>query len=89
MKKEVITVPKDKSIFDVLAEMGESTAKAWIFIHNNVWNAMDENQKKRLCVEPRGLNAIWLPVILAGDLDIAFSSWTRDPENIYFLKMEE
>lgn len=50
---------------------------------------MDENQKKRLCVEPRGLNAIWLPVILAGDLDIAFSSWTRDPENIYFLKMEE
>ena len=30
MKKEVIIVPEDKCPLDVLAEMGERTANAWI-----------------------------------------------------------
>lgn len=35
MKKEVILVPKDKCPLDVLAEMGEQTKSAWIFLHRN------------------------------------------------------
>lgn len=35
MKKEVILVPKDKCPLDVLAEMGERTKNAWIFLHQN------------------------------------------------------
>lgn len=35
MKKEVIPVPKDKCPLDVLAEMGERTKNAWIFLHQN------------------------------------------------------
>ena len=39
MKKEVILVPKDKCLWDVLAEMGQQgykTESAWIFLHVNV-----------------------------------------------------
>lgn len=36
MKKEVILVPKDKCVLDILAEMGERTRNAWIFLHKNV-----------------------------------------------------
>ena len=36
MKKEVTLVPKDKCPLDVLAEMEERTANAWIFLHDNV-----------------------------------------------------
>lgn len=36
MKKEVIIVPKDKFPLDVLAEMEDRTANAWIFLHSNV-----------------------------------------------------
>lgn len=36
MKKEVILVPKDKCPLDVLAEMGEQTRNAWIFLHQSV-----------------------------------------------------
>ena len=39
MKKEPIIVPKDKGLLDVLAEMGEETKCAWIFLHRN---AVDE-----------------------------------------------
>ena len=35
MKKEVKLVPKDKCPLDVLAEMGEATKSAWIFLHRN------------------------------------------------------
>ena len=36
MKKEVTLVPKDKCPLDVLAEIKERTANAWIFLHDNV-----------------------------------------------------
>ena len=35
MKKKVIIVPKDKCPLDVLSEMNERTANAWIFLHHN------------------------------------------------------
>ena len=35
MLKDVTLVPKDKCPLDVLAEMGEQTANAWIFLHKN------------------------------------------------------
>lgn len=35
MKKEVIIVPKDKCPLDILAELGEQTKSAWIFLHRN------------------------------------------------------
>lgn len=35
MKKEVILVPREKCPLDVLAEMGEQTKNAWIFLHEN------------------------------------------------------
>lgn len=35
MKKEVILVPKDKCPLDVLADIGEQTKNAWIFLHQN------------------------------------------------------
>ncbi len=35
MKKEPILVPKNKCPLDVLAEMGEQTKSAWIFLHRN------------------------------------------------------
>ena len=35
MKKEVMRVPQDKCPLDLLAEMGEQTKSAWIFLHRN------------------------------------------------------
>lgn len=35
MKREVTVVPKDKCPLDVLAELGERTRNAWIFLHSN------------------------------------------------------
>ena len=35
MKKDVTTVPKDKCPLDVLAELGERTRNAWIFLDAN------------------------------------------------------
>lgn len=36
MKKEVMLVPKDKCLLDMIAEMGERTKNAWFFLHTNV-----------------------------------------------------
>ena len=43
MKKEVILVPKDKCPLDVLAEMGEITEKAWIFLDASAYNKLLES----------------------------------------------
>lgn len=40
MKKEVITVPKDKCPLDVLAEMGEQIRNSWIYLHSNVYEKL-------------------------------------------------
>lgn len=36
MKKEVILVPKDKCVMDILKEMGDKIKSSWIFFHKNV-----------------------------------------------------
>lgn len=43
MKKEVILVPKDKCPLDVLAEMGERTENAWIFLDATAYNKLLES----------------------------------------------
>ena len=43
MKKEVIIVPKDKCPLDVLAEMGERTKNAWIFLHKNAVEQLSDS----------------------------------------------
>lgn len=44
MKKEVILVPKDKCPLDVLAEMGERTENAWIFLDASAYNKLAESE---------------------------------------------
>lgn len=48
MKKEVIIVPKDKCPLDVLAEMGNQTRDAWIFLHCNVLEKL--RHSKGVCI---------------------------------------
>ena len=38
--KNVIIVPKDRCPLEVLAEMGERTRNAWIFLHKNVFERL-------------------------------------------------
>lgn len=40
--KNVIIVPKDKCPLEVLAEMGNRTRYAWIFLHKNVLTKLSE-----------------------------------------------
>lgn len=112
MKKEVIIVPKDKCPLDVLAEMGERTANAWIFLHANAveklqrsyvsckegkkpgtldltWEATDEYPETRVVIDVGAMAVDWKHVILISASDISFTLMPVDPEDIYFLKMEE
>lgn len=43
MKKEVILVPKEKCPLNVLAEMGEKTENAWIFLDASAYNKLLES----------------------------------------------
>lgn len=40
MKKEVTLVPKGKNPLSILAEMGDRTKDAWIFLHQGVANEL-------------------------------------------------
>lgn len=42
MKREVILVPQDKSVLNVLAEMEEQTKNSWIFFHRNVYRKLNQ-----------------------------------------------
>lgn len=123
MKRETIIVPKGKCPLDVLAEMGERTAKAWIFLHKNavaelwgalkgidkgvtycdpeyirnfVYDATEEYPKTTLKLDisqdllrPKDYQPTWYSVdeIIAND--IAFKRKPENPEDIFFLQMEE
>lgn len=112
MKKEEIIVPKDKCPLDVLAEMGNQTENAWIFLHCNAlenlrhsegvcitddvpgmevltWDATEGCPKTRVVVGFKSLSPIWSAITSICASDIAFSLMSPDPENIYYLKMEE
>lgn len=43
MKKEVTLVPKDKCPLDVLADMEERTADAWIYFHENAVKKLEKS----------------------------------------------
>lgn len=109
MKKEVIPVPKDKCPLDVLAEMGERTKNAWIFLHQNateklkktadeckyssspvytlLWNATDEFPETRVRIDI--MYGEWSSVDRISANDIAFKQKSANPEDIFFLKMDE
>lgn len=109
MKKEVIIVPKDKCPLDVLAEMGNRTENAWIFLHSNaveklkntsdeckysssttytlLWNATDEFPETKVRIDI--MRGEWASVARIAADDIAFKQISTNPEDIFFLKMEE
>lgn len=103
MKKEVILVPKDKCPLDVLAEMGEQTKDAWIYLHKTAFDRLrsedcstkDEMTFSELCFEETEIlindtgGGIWFTVCSISANDISFKDRAKDPENIFFLKMEE
>lgn len=104
MKKEVIFVSKDKSAFDVLAEMGERTKNSWIFLHTNVinklaetadynytWNKFEWKATKNYPATTLIIDSCeeeWKRVQQIIAEDIAFEKSCKDPEEIFFLKME-
>lgn len=111
MKKEVIIVPKDKCPLDVLAEMEERTANAWIFLHQNAveklkdncdvcndvahheqitlsWEATEEYPATEVVINNKA-HTDWLEIFRISASDIAFSIRSKNPEEIYFLKMDE
>ena len=113
MKKEVTPVPKDKCPLVVLAEMGQQTRNAWIFIHENVyWNLVrragnvsytkekndgpelikvkatkDYPEAEILCQKPNTDG--WTKIMLINAENIAFTFAVKDPEDLFFLKMDE
>jgi len=110
MKKEVILVPKDKCPLDVLAEMGERTRNAWIFLHLNAfkklkddcdtcksnyfdknlltWWATEEYPATEVVINDKA-HTDWVEIFRISASDIAFVVRSANPEEIYFLKMDE
>ena len=108
MKKEVILIPKDKCPLDYIAEMGERTKNAWIYIHENIydkliksdgvsaeyektyfeltWEETEEYPKTEILVN---YGVEWYSVCNISAEDIAFKDKVDDPEEIFFLKMDE
>lgn len=113
MKKEVIIVPKDKCPLDVLAEMENRTANAWIFLHSNAVEklqrsdgvsckegnkvgtivltreATEDYPETRVVIDVCAMATEWKSIILISASDISFNLMPVDPEELYFLKMDE
>lgn len=111
MKKEVTLVPKDECPLDVLAEMEERTANAWIFLHDNAveklkkscvkytlqyhsiklnWDATENIPATSIIINTRKFySGHWNFVDYIEADDIAFKHRSYDPEEIFFLQMEE
>ncbi len=113
MKPEVTFVPKDKCPLDVLAEFGERTKNAWIFLHLNViaklnsiaddvgsypfkgfqqysWLADFHEASIQLELIPNEIPCkVWWKVYRIDSGDIEFHFPADDPDEIFFLKMEE
>ena len=110
MKRETTLVPMDKCPLDVLAEMGERTSNAWIFLHLSVlkklkescdtfndfnhnrhyltWEATEEYPATEVVINNK-VHTDWVEIFRISASDIAFSVRPRNPEEIYFLKMDE
>lgn len=109
MKKDVTIVPKDKCPLDILAEMGDRTKNAWVYLHVNAvyklketcneyeeanrsiklkWNATEEFPSTSITIGTEVVGS-WRPVWFIEADDIAFKQESCDPEEIFFLEMEE
>ena len=53
------------------------------------WEATEEYPETRIVVDVCGMTTDWKPIILISASDIAFNLMPGDPEDIYFLKMDE
>ncbi len=50
-----LTVPKNKNILDFLAEMGEKTKNAWIFLHESIISDVTREEGTDYAHHERGL----------------------------------
>lgn len=105
MKKEVTIVPKGKTPLDTLEELGTRTAKAWIFIHSTDahklihtgcgYEQYCNSFKLRWSETKRSIQisediGTWCRVLeFEASDEIKFNGYVGDPEEIFFLKMEE
>jgi hypothetical protein len=110
MLKEITYVPQDKCPLDVLAEMGEKTRHAWIYLHANAiakllktvdsidensgnkqyqytWNATEKYPRTVLTIDNSSYP--WFKVKAIDASDIIFRNAPSDPNDIFFIKMEE
>ena len=53
------------------------------------WEATEDYPETKIIVDICGFGADWKPIIFISASDIAFSLFPVDPEEIFFLKMEE
>ncbi len=112
MKKEVILVPKDKCLLEILSEMGNRLRSSWIFLHINAiislaqiegvsvkdgkprgatiytWEETKEHSKVVINVDFYSSSANWKQVIYISASEIDYNIPPVDPEEIYFLKMD-
>ena len=116
MKREVIEVPQDKSVLNILAKLGEQTKNLRIFFHLNLyrkiykrnaelgltilisaddirltwWERNGNTPNTHIYLENfSGSSDVWIEVLRIESTDIAFTIPSKNPENIYFLQMEE
>ncbi len=83
MKKEVITVPRNKFLLNLLAEMGERTKNAWIFLHRDLVNCLWESAERKNGDYNYTYNFIWTSdefedVVIT--IDVSYQAVERDPE---------
>ena len=69
MKREVIEVPQDKSVLNVLAKLGEQTKNSRIFFHLNLYRKISKRKTE-----------FGLTVLISAD-DIRFTWWERNGNN--------
>ena len=116
MKREVIEVPQEKSVLNVLAKLGEQTKNSRIFFHLNLYRKISKRKAEvgltiiisadyikftwwerngntpytHIYLENfSGSSDVWIEVLRIESTDIAFTIPSKNPENIYFLQMEE
>lgn len=53
------------------------------------WEATDDYPETRVVIDVCAMEIAWKPIILISASDIFFTLMPVDPEDIYFLKMEE
>ena len=103
MKKEILLVPRKKHPMDNLIDLVKKSPNSWIFLHDNMKEALEKEitavafdrsvfhwqGKRHLCIEgqhPWGRT--WVSVSEIQCEGVVYKK-PSDPEDIYFLRMEE